>query len=431
MKDVIFFLSLLIIFLFFSQAQADKIRPPLHLTLKSALKMAQIQNAQVIAANEHVRQALAAMSSSRAALLPQVSGIFGGQRQTSDMRASGIKLPGNPHIGPFNSFDARGQLTMEIFDPAAMRRLESARASQKLSQAEFLKVRQDVLALVAAMFLEADRAHQSVELIKVNFHQMQHRYNIIKTRYVQGTASASELDKASADMAQAQYLLSVYRTHAEQTKLDLASALKIPLDQPIIFEEDKWQGPNNTTASLSPEVVLAQAQLLQSQADEKVVRASFLPSVTASGDYGRSGESPKASSGTYSFGLGISVPIWEGGLKQAQLQQVKSKVKENEVLLADTKDHNQVKIKEGQDLLQEAGWLLNAKQQQFRYALHQEEVVVHRLKLGLGSVQEMDEVESIKAFALDERNEAQAVYWTAQINLAHTLGRIDNLFDLK
>ncbi len=407
------------------------IKNPLHLTLKRALEMAKLNNAQVIATNERVRQALADMFISRAALLPQLTGIFGGRRQTEDLRTSGIRLPGNPHTGPFNSFDTRGRLTMEIFDMAAVQRLEAAKAGHKLSQAELLKVRQDVLALVGAMFLEAQRADESVGLIKTNLRQMQLQYDIVKTRYKQGTASFSDLDKASVDLAQAQYSLSAYRTHARQMRLDLVAALKIPLDQPIIFEDDTSWLKKGTTAGTSPDVILAQNQLLQSRANEKAVQASFLPSIVASGDYGRSGQTPSAASNTYTLGVSVSVPVWEGGLKQAQLEQAKSKVRENEILLADAKDQNQVKIKEALDSVHEAQRLLNAKLQQLKYAQHEWAVAKDRLKSGLGSQQELDAAESVRAFAEDDKNEAQAVYWTAKLNLAHTMGRIEELFDIQ
>ncbi|MEI7998159.1 MAG: TolC family protein [Candidatus Omnitrophota bacterium] len=428
------FVKVLLVLMFASTSlsfalQEDK--GALHLTLKQALKMAKANNAQVIASNERVRQALADMSFARSTLLPQITGIFGGKRQTQDMRASGIKLPGDPHVGPFNSFDTRGRLTMNIFDLEAIERLQSAKAGEKLSRAESVKVQEDVLALVGAMFLEAQRAHQSVELVKVSLRDMEYKYKDIQKRFAQGMASISDLNKAEVDLSQAQYSLQASIFHAQKSRLDLASALKIPLDQEVIFDNDQsWVRKELQEAQSLPDVALAQAQLSQSKANKAKAQAGFFPKITASGDYGRIGASPVDASNTYSIGVGVSIPIWEGGLRQAQLQQAKSKVKEQEVLLADAKDQSQVKIREARENLVQARAFLNTKIKQVIYAQHQVVLAQGRFKSGLGSQLELDEAQTQEALSLDDRNEALAVFWTAKINLAHTNGRIEDMFDL-
>ena len=37
----------------------------------------------------------------------------------------------------------------------------------------------------------------------------------------------------------------------------------------------------------------------------------------------------------------------------------------------------------------------------------------------------------MKALADDDKNEAQALYWTAKINLVHAQGRVEELFNIK
>lgn len=431
MKVLKVLLFLVFGFSIFSSAQ-EKFKDPLHLTLSQGITLASRENAQIFAANERVRQAINNISVNRSALLPQVTGTFGGKRQTEDLRASGIKLSGDPHIGPFNSFDTRGRLTMDIFDPEAIERLHSAKAGEKLSQVELRKIRQDILSLAGVLFLEAQRASQSVAFNEVNLKEAQHQYELAQLRLKQGTGSTAQLDKSKMDLAQAEYLFKVFQVHAEQTRLDLASALRIPLDQEIVFDDDlAWINKELQQSSVPVDVALAQAQVDESKTGVAQARAGFWPKITFSGDYGRSGESTSAASNTYALGAAVSLPIWEGGLRQAELASAKSKAREDEILLDDAKNQNQVKIKEAQGNLEQAKDFLTFKSKQIDYAQHQWLLANNRLQSGLGSQLEVDEASSTKAQAADDKNEAQALYWTAKINLAHAMGNIEKMFDIK
>jgi len=98
-----------------------------HLTLPEALKIASQKHVAVLLAGQDVEQALARISQSRSYLLPDISATASQTRRTEDFRSTGIPIPGDPHIGPFNSFDARLRITQSIFDPQAIARLNAAR----------------------------------------------------------------------------------------------------------------------------------------------------------------------------------------------------------------------------------------------------------------------------------------------------------------
>ena len=51
--------------------------------------------------------------------------------------------------------------------------------------------------------------------------------------------------------------------------------------------------------------LLAASQLEARKADQKTAYADFLPKVSGSADYGRSGESPSNGSNTYSVGVQV------------------------------------------------------------------------------------------------------------------------------
>lgn len=414
-----------------STLKADQTKP-LQLNIQQAISLAAKQNAKVLAANKRVLQALANISINKAVLMPQVSGVFGGKRQTIDTRASGIQFPGDPHIGPFNSFDTRGQLTMEIFDPEAMARIQSGNAGERLSRAELAKVKQDLMALVGTMFLEAKRAKESLEVSQISLKEYQLQFQVIKTRYKQGLSTEAEFQKARVDLSKAQYSLQASLTHAHDTQLDLASVLKLPLDQELILNDSYtgW-GKEFQQADISADVRVAQTQLEQARAEENQARRKLWPKIMASGDLGREGESFDHSSSTYSLGVLVKIPVWEGGATQAQIKKAQLKSQENEILLNDTKDQSDVALRKAKEHLVQARSLVSSKSDELIYAKYQLKIIQGLLKSGQASDIDLAHYESLYAIAKDDYQESQALYWTAIINLGHALGKIEEMFSAK
>ena len=156
--------------IFLNPLYAEARNEPLKMDLKMALRLVQDRDVRLIMAHERVVQSINRITQRSSAFWPQVTAVASQRRQTRDLRSSGIQLgTSEPKVGPFNSFDARFQLTQTIFDAAAMARLKASWDNQQLTQAEFRKTREDVLALVAELYLEAKLAEERVELIKTVF----------------------------------------------------------------------------------------------------------------------------------------------------------------------------------------------------------------------------------------------------------------------
>ncbi len=420
------FLSVLI---FVWSVSSLKAQEPLHLSLHDAVDLAAKQNLQVLAANKRVLQSMANISINKAALMPQVTGVFGGKRQTIDTRSSGIQFSGDPHIGPFNSFDARGELTLAIFDPEALARLRSARAAGRLSKAQTVKVKQDLLALVGAMYLEAKRAKENIDVNKITLQEAQMQFRVFETRFKQGLASESELQKAKVDLSRAEYSYESSLIRSKEKNLDLASALNLPLDQQIVFDEDYSELTKELQeATLSADVLVAQGQLEQTRAEALQTQRQLFPKVIAAGDYGREGESFERSSNTYSLGVMMKVPIWQGGETQAQIKQAQLKTQEDEILLQDAKSQSEVTLRKAKEHLVQAKLFVKSTNEEMLYNKYQLNIIQGLLKSGQANELDVVRYESIYAASLDQNLEAQAFFWTAKINLAHALGKIEEIF---
>jgi len=405
------------------------------LTLKDALQSADTINFQVMMANARLEQTIARISQAQSDLLPHLEGDVSGGRQTADLRSQGIQFPGiGTHIGPYNNFDARARVTMALFDPSAFERFRAAKKGENLSRADLEKTREDILALVATLFTDAQRKQQTAGLLKTILDRDQMANDLGKNNLTQGTGTLLESSRFKSEFEETQYLYVQAQYQAKEAFLDLEAALQLPLDRPLeLVDDSDFLRTLEDNAAISfnnaanAEVVLASSELEARKADQNTAIADFLPKISGSADYGRSGESPGNGSNTYSVGLKASIPIWEGGSNQAKLKEVKGQVKEAQANLLDAAQQEQVNMAKARAAIVEAGDLRQAKiekHQTFQKAL---QIAWHAQETGSGTVFQVMQAKANLAQAEDEYNEAQATWVMSHINLLHAEGRLRDL----
>lgn len=270
-------------------SMAQESKEPLRLTLKDALQKADAVNLQVMMANARLEQAIARLSQAQSDLLPHVDGELSGGRQTSDLRAEGLKIPipgFSTHVGPYNNFDARPRLTVALFDASAFERFRAAKKGENFSRAQMAKVREDVLALVAGLFVDAQRKEQSVKLLHTLLEKDQMAYELGETSLAQGTGTVLDKNRLKSNLDQTRYLYQQAEVQAKDACLDLAAALQVPLDEPLVFIEDKdFLETLKKNAGANPgqdnnaDVAVASSGLELSLADQKTAWADFLPKI--------------------------------------------------------------------------------------------------------------------------------------------------------
>ncbi len=408
------------------------------LNLSGALQIALTRHADLIIANERVLQALARIDENASMLLPQLKGTVSQTRQTRDLRSTGLNLPGDPLVGPFNVYDARLRLTQTLFDPSAMARFKASRQGHVVLQAEQKKIQEDVLVLVAALFIEAKRSQDKFYVEDSALHRQKKEIYIIFSRFKSGISSALEMKKARARYAHALSLWERSKSQALKSRLDLLSALDLPLDAEIYFVWDKdifsrEIFPVDTTEN-QPDISLAKEQLKLRQQEHAANKWDFWPKISLSGEYGPSGTTPNShdSSETYALGVAASIPIFEGGLRQANLHISESALRVSQVHLQDEKRTLQAKLTSQYESLMQAQ--ASVAESQKNLIVADEELALIRSKYRFGNASSLD-VSSADInwqFAQDQKQEALAFELLAKINFARLLGNVEQfLLDKK
>jgi outer membrane protein TolC len=419
------------LFLFLCISVAGFADESLPLSLRQVLQMASERDIRLILSQERVAQALARIEQSRSVLLPQVSLNASQHRMTRDLRSSGITLPGDPLVGPFNTFDARAQLTQTLFDSSAMMRLKVAQAGKQLSLTELRKTKEDVLALMATLYINARRAQESLEYAKTIKAREEKRMRIMQLRSKDGAASLLDVQQVQALYNQALSLWQNTANKATNTRLDLLAALGLDLEQAVIFnQEDEISFPDPTEEAdthNSPQLQTAEEELSLNQMNRSVEKSDFFPKISALADYGPSGLTPSDTNNTYTLGVQASWPIFDGGLRRSRVKEKESEVKSAEAILMDTKRKVKADSMKARIAFEQAEIVLKERISQRDVSQHQLRLAQQRFQDGIGSDVEVLEAQAQDATISEQESEARAQLLLAQIEWAHTLGKIDHL----
>lgn len=399
--------------------------------------MANQQHIQILVANERVQQALSRITQARSVLYPQLEGNAYQTRQTINLQAYGIVVPVpgfETFVGPFNSFDARIRLSQTLFDAAALKRLQVARKGKQVSQAEREKTRQDVLALVANLYLDAQRTRERIPLIEALVRRDQTRLRIARSQNRVGLGSEYEITQAQAGLADSKSKLEQAKAQSRERELDLLAALglpantrlKFPATNGLIKKSPPEKNEIEQNVASHPDVRVAQKEVQQANAVRKSEVAEYFPKLTGTADYGVSGANPGNADDTYSYGGQLTIPIFQGRLRGAKVQEATSLIREKEDQLSDTRRQTLARALRSLASLRQTYSLLQAADAQMAQASQQLNLAREREQSGLGSELEVVEATANRAGAQDRKNEAVATYRLAWVTMAHSLGDMDS-----
>jgi len=420
-----------------SSAGAQDIVPPLALSFEDAIRMAGEKPASVVMAHERVQQAVARLAQAHSSLLPQVSASASEERRTVNLAAEGITIPipgFSTEVGPFNTFDARLKLTQAIFDAETLQSLKFARAGQDLAFEQKHKAQQDTMALVATLYVEAKRARDAIALGETLETRDKKELTLAASQVKLGTGSQTDADEAVAHLAESQRYLTAAQSQAEERRLDLASALDLPVDQAIVFKDSPTLAPEAAMNPLTseeleshPDVAVARQTLVQREAQAGVIKAGYAPKVSAEADYGASGNLPSNSIGTYNYGGQVSMPIFEGGDRQRRVDEAQHQVQESQTQLEDTRIQTQAKARSAAESVKSSWAAVQSKKTALEVADKELDLARQKLRLGVGTDLEWIEQEARDAQARDDWEEATATYQMARVTLAQALGKMESL----
>lgn len=412
------------------------------LSLGDAMRLARQHSPRAVADGFVVAQATARVAQARAAFLPALSATIGNRQRTFNSAELGIELPTAPGapplfdpagevLGPINLYDARARVTQQLFAPAARAQWQAAQALERAAAADAESSQAAIGLQVATAYVRLQRALAHVEARRADSALAAELLATAREQLQAGVGIALDVTRAESQVASARAQLIASLAEADHAQLELARVVGLELD--AMIRPSRSLAPGDTgnvpTAAAAMELATAHrtelrafdARRVSLQQQVRAVRAERLPAFSAFADNGVIGREPDQLRYTYSWGLQLSMPLFDArrsarsGEQAAALQEVEARLRDLE---------RAIEVEVRSALIELGAARAHVEAAQVRVALGEREVTQARDRFTGGVAGNADVVSASLALnaARSALVDALAARERARVMLAHAQG---------
>jgi outer membrane protein TolC len=291
------------------------------LSWQDCMKEVRNQHPELISAQLGVEQAHEGLNSSKAGRLPSI-GVSAGAGKSGDSD------------GSQDSYSAGVSASQLLFDAGKTRHaIGSARDSETVSMAQLDEASATVRENLRGAFVSLIRAQQLVEVVGQIAERRRQSLELVTLRYEAGREHHGSLLTAEANLARAEMDIRSAQRDIQVAQASLAMALgRDELSVSKVTGELSLpvQAPGEPDFSeLADEhPALRQLKARRSSAEHGLARikAEGLPSAKLSAQTGLNGADWPPDDDSWSVGVGVSLPLFEGGSRMAAVRSNKASV---------------------------------------------------------------------------------------------------------
>jgi outer membrane protein TolC len=416
--------------------------PSAPLTLGGAARLAADRSATTAAARERSAQADARVAQSRSSLLPNLSTSAQYGTRSFNTASLGIDVPTAPGSpmnpdgevqGPVRSIDVRARISQQVVD---MPSLLTWRATA--TDADAAHYRADAAADNAARrgataYLGVLRAEARIAARQADSSLAAELLDIARQQVAAGVGIALDVTRAESQLADAKARLIATRGDFDRSVLQLRHELSLPDAAPLVIG-DSLRAPSDEDVMAKENEIIARA--LTTRADYRAAltatdaarmhtRAAFaerLPSVSVYADHGSNGKETDRMLGTYSYGVQVSLPIFDGLRMESRTSEERARQREAEVQAQDAR--RQVTTDVRTAMISVASAREEVAAAQARLALAEQEVTQARERFRQGVSGNADVITASMTLnsARDLLIDALTSYHMARVSLASAQG---------
>jgi outer membrane protein len=419
----------------------------LTLTLGEAARLAARQNLSSQAALLRADAADTRVAQRRADLLPNLTGLAETNSRTFNSATLGISFPAAPGqqpffdpngevIGPVPTTDFRARLQQNLYDPAVNARLRLARQQAVASRSDAAQVGAGAATQAALAYVRVLRADAVFTARAADSTLAADLLRIARETLRAGTGVALDVTRAESQLVSIRSQLIGARVERDKALLDLRRTLNLPYDQRIqladALDTDDLELPVEAAAitqamARRPDVAALDAQLVAARLSERAVRAERLPSISAVADNGFIGKSPANLLNTWTWGVRVSVPAFDGWRREARVRE--QGIAERELEARRSEIVAQVGVDVRSALLDAAAAREVVAAAQERVRLAEQEVSQARDRFTAGVSGNLDVTQALLGLsaARTQLVDAQASRQLARISIARSQGVLTSL----
>jgi outer membrane protein TolC len=296
----------------------------LPLTLESALSRGLRFNLSALDQIASVIQAQGERQIARSGLLRNVNTAISEEFERLNLREMGVESSTFPEMAKFNYYDARAaRLSQSVFDLVKIENLHAASHNLQASIKSARNTRDLVVLAVAGSYLQVIAAKARVVAATAQVETSQKIYLQAEDRFASGLNARIDAMRAQVQLQVEQQRLRSLTAGLDTQKLRLARIIGLPIGQQFLaVDEFRFSTiPELTEESAlekaldaRPDVAAAAAGVKAAQSAVKAAHDERLPNVSVIADFGAGGITPShESTGVYSVSGTLTIPFYEGG----------------------------------------------------------------------------------------------------------------------
>jgi outer membrane protein len=414
---------------------------PRVLTLEQALATAREHAPQLRQAHATTEASVARSDQSKAPLLPQVAGTGSYSRSTANYVSRPGSLPGNisgsssssswSTSGYYNLGLSASQLVYDFGATSGKWRASQANATAQRDTETATLV--TVLAGVRDAFFTARAAKALVTVAQETLDNREKHLQQVQAFVEVGTKPEIDLAQARADRANALVSLIAAQNQYETAKAQLNQVMGVetPTDfdvaadtmPPVPGEDQGLDALLDEAISNRPELAAAAQEIRAQQLSVGALKATLLPSLEASTGFTDAGASAGNLTWNWNVGLGLSVPIFQGGQTKAQIREaewtlasLQAQADSLRLQVRFEVDQARLGVRAAQAALEAAKDALVNAQELLRLA-------EGRYEIGVGSIIELSDAQVALTSAAQQRVQAEYKLAQARSALQKAIGR--------
>jgi outer membrane protein TolC len=413
----------------------------LPLSLKHAVEIALTPEGspRVALAEESIKQAQTRVGQARAAFLPDIETSVTDQNETVNLRTFGLNFPlpagfsFPSSVPPFTVFDARATVQQSVFDFSSIRKYQSSKATVAATGADAETTRNQVSDAVARAYLACLRADAKLETERANVELSDALLKLADRQKTAGTGTGIEVTRAQVQLANDRQNLIVAQNDRRKAVLQLLRAMGLNLDARIEFTDKLAYKPVDvgSMAAALEKARNERAELKAQAKREEIARLNYgsvkaerLPSISAFGNYGTTGQEIIGAAPTRTYGISMKVPVFDGGRRDARRAESLSELRQEQVRSRDVKQQVELDVRLALDSILSAASQVETAQEGLGLAENELAQARRRYEGGVANSLEVTDAQTRLDRARDNQIVALYNYNLARLDLATATGSI-------
>lgn len=400
------------------------------LTLEQALASVERVNLTALLARENVVQANEQALAQRANVLPAVTGSAQQRRSRAVSVVNGSAVAG----APASRFDAQLTGAYTLLDLSRLSNVRAARVGAEAAESTYRAVLQDVLADVANTFFTHQRNVRRIAVLDANIARARTLLALARNQLNAGVATQIDVTRAEAQLAQAEQARLQQETAVIRSEYVLKRLLDLNPSSPLTLE-----GFNVRRADVGEIAVGAEKTLFEQRADYLAARRAVeqsrilvsavgqqrLPALTLSGSYGlAAAEFDDRQKEAWSAGLGLSIPLFEGGRIGSDRRTALSRQRASEARLHTLELQISADLRVSRQDANSRHLQVAVAEKSLRLSEEELRLAQQRYQNGVADNREVVEAQTRLAVADDNLVEAVYQYHVSRVELARVRGDV-------